>query len=535
MVKAKNEKSNVQEDNEKQEDSFLDKIYEESFKELEEGNIVKGKVIHISDNEVMIDIGYKSEVILPKAEFKDPSSIQEGDEVDVLLENKETEEGTVQASKSKADLLKNWKEIINNYNEGDVIEGAVAHKVKGGLMVDIGMEAFLPASLAAVRSPKELSNIVGKKYKFKILKINQLRKNIVVSRKHYLDMQLAEDREKLLLELEKGQVRKGVVKNITDFGAFIDLGGVDGLLHITDISWGRISHPSEKLAIGDEIEVMVLNFDKKEMKVSLGLKQKTADPWENIEEKYPAGSKTKGKVVNIVPYGAFVELEKGIEGLIHISEFSWTRRIKDPQEVLAIGDVVEIAVLDIDKESKKISLGLKQTETNPWEEIAQKYPEGSTIKGKVHHLTSYGAFVQLEDGVDGLIHISDMSWTKKINNPEEIVKKGEKVEAKILSVDVDNQKISLGLKQLKSDPWPKIKEKYAPGLIVDGTVSKVANFGVFVELEKNLEGLIHISELEKKPEEDLSEKYKIGDPIKIRVINIDDEERKIALTAKAIS
>jgi small subunit ribosomal protein S1 len=537
MVETKGNKNNKTEVKEeaKKKKLDLDKIYNESFKQLKEGNIVKGEVIHINDREIVLDIGYKSEVILPISDFKDPSSMKIGDEVEVLLENKETDEGAVLASKVKADLVKNWQHIADNCKEGDITEGTVSKMVKGGLMVDIGIEAFLPASLAGTRSPRELSRLIGKKHKFKILKINYPRKNIVVSRKDYLEMELTESRQKLLQELEKGQIRKGTVKNITDFGAFIDLGGVDGLLHITDMSWGRISHPSEKVAIGDEVEVVVLDFDKEKIRVSLGLKQKTSDPWDDIERKYPVGSKVKGKVVNIVPYGAFVELEKGIEGLVHISEFSWTRRVSDPQEMLAIGDIAEAKVLNIDKGSKKISLGLKQTEVNPWEKIAEKYSEGSKIKGKVHHITSYGAFVQLEEGIDGLVHISDMSWTKKISHPEEIVKKGEKVEIVVLSVDPENQKISLGLKQLTSDPWPQIKEKYAPGLIIDGKVSKVANFGVFVELEKDLEGLIHISELDRPPDIDLSQLYKTGDDIKVRAIDIDDKGRKIALSTKAVS
>jgi len=513
----------------------LDKIYEDSFKKLQEGDIIKGKIIYVNDKEVVVDVGYKSEVILPLSDFKDSADIKVGDEVEVLLESKESENGMVVASKAKADFLKNWNKIISSYKEKDIIEGTISRKVKGGLMVDIGIEAFLPASLAGVRNPKGLDALLGKRFKFKIIKINHLRKNIVVSRKDYLEMELAKNREQLLQELKKGQIRKGVVKNITDFGAFIDLGGVDGLLHITDISWGRISHPSEKLAIGDEVEVVVLDFDKENMKVSLGLKQKSPNPWDEVEKRYPVGSKVKGKVVNLVPYGAFVELEKGIEGLIHISEFSWTRRINNPREMLAIGDVVEVVVLDVDKENKKISLGLKQTEANPWQEIVKKYPEGSRIKGRVSHLTNYGAFVQLEDGIDGLIHISDMSWTKKISRPEEILKKGDKVEAVVLSVDVENQKISLGLKQLTPDPWPEIKERFAPGLIVDGKISKIAKFGLFVELDKDVEGLIHISELEKTEGIDLDQLYKVGDSIKVRVISIDDESRKIALTTKAVS
>jgi small subunit ribosomal protein S1 len=513
----------------------LDAIYEESFKSLEEGSIITGTIIDINDKEVVVDIGYKSEGILPLTHFKDPSTLKVGGHVDVLLEDKENDEGMVIVSKSKADLIKNWEALINNNKEGDTIEGTVSRKVKGGLMVDIGIQAFLPASLAGVRSPKELGQIVGKSFKFKIIKINKPRKNIVVSRKDYIEMEMSQSRDKLLSEIEKGQTKKGTVKNITDFGAFIDLGGLDGLLHITDMSWGRISHPSEMLAIGDEVEVVILDFDKDNKRVSLGLKQKTANPWEDVKEKYPVDSKVKGKVVNLVNYGAFVELEKGIEGLIHISEFSWTKRITDPSEMLAIGDVVEVVVLNIDKDNKKISLGLKQIESNPWEDIAKKYPEGSTVKGKVRHLTNYGAFVELEDGIEGLVHVSDMSWTKKINHPEEVVKKGDKIEAKIISIDPESHKISLGLKQLKEDPWPAIKEKYAPGLIIDGKISKVMNFGLFVELEEGIEGLVHVSELEEKPAGELTDMYKPGDDIKVRVIKLDDDDRKIGLSAKSVS
>lgn len=520
---------------EEKEDFDLDAIYNESFKNLEEGSIISGEVIDVTDKEIIVDIGYKSEGILPLSEFKDPSAVKIGDQVDVLLEDKENDEGIVIVSKSKADLIKNWETIVNNYNEGDVIEGTIARKVKGGLMVDIGIQAFLPASLAGVRSPKELGQLVGQSLKLKIIKINIPRKNIVVSRKDYVEMEMSQSRDKLLAEIEKGQLRKGVVKNITDFGAFIDLGGLDGLLHITDMSWGRISHPSEMLAIGDEVEVVILDFDKTNKRVSLGLKQKTANPWQDVEDKYPVNSKVKGKVVNLVNYGAFVELEKGIEGLIHISEFSWTKRVTDPSEMLAIGDVAEVIVLNIDKDNKKISLGLKQVESNPWEDIAKKYTEGSKVKGKVRHLTNYGAFVELEDGIEGLVHVSDMSWTKKINHPEEVIKKGDKIEAVIISVDPNTHKISLGIKQLTPDPWPAINEKYATGLIIDGKISKVMNFGIFVELEPDIEGLVHVSELENKPSGELTETYKPGNEIKVRVIKLDDDERKIGLSTKAVS
>jgi len=407
-------------------------------------------------------------------------------------------------------------------------------KVKGGVMVNIGVEAFLPASQSTFKGPIDLNSILGKELDYKIIKINKPRKNIVVSRKEVLAQEKAEQRQKVMEELQKGEVRKGVVKNITDFGAFINLGGIDGLLHITDMSWGRISHPSEILAVGDEIEVMILDFDKESMKVSLGLKQRTPNPWEEVESKYPIGTKVKGKVVNIVNYGAFVELEKGVEGLIHISEISWTKRINHPSEVLAIGDTVEVMVLSIDKNSQKISLGLKQLEANPWLDAPVKYPVDSHIKGKIKNLTDYGAFVELDENIDGLIHVSDISWTRKLSHPSEVLKKGQKVEAIVLSVDQENMKIALGLKQLTEDLWPKYVEQYPVNTPVKGKITKITNFGIFVEFDKDLEGLIHISELSEEPSANLEEKYKVGDKVKAKVIKIDNESRKIGLSMKEV-
>jgi small subunit ribosomal protein S1 len=438
-------------------------------------------------------------------------------------------------SKKKAERIAGWKNIIDNYNEGDVIKGRATKKVKGGLMVNIGVDAFLPASQSTLKPPIDLNSLLGKELDYKIIKINKPRKNIVVSRKEVLAAEREEEKQKLMDELEVGQLRKGMVKNITDFGAFINLGGTDGLLHITDMSWGRISHPSEILAVGDEIEVKVLDFDKDSMKVSLGLKQKTANPWEEVASKYPIGSKVKGKVVNIVAYGAFVELEKGIEGLIHISEMSWTKRINHPSEVLAIGDTVEAVVLSMDTDSQKISLGLKQLEANPWLDAPVKYPVGSTIKGKVKNLTDYGAFVELDENIDGLIHISDISWTRKLSHPSEVLKKGQKVETTVLSVDQENMKIALGLKQLQDDPWPAYIEKYKIDSTVEGTVTKITNFGIFVEFDKDLEGLIHSSELSDEQAGNLEEKYKVGDKIKAKIIKIDNESRKIGLSTKGLS
>ncbi len=510
----------------------LAEAYEKSFRKLSEGDIVKGKVIAIGKKDVYVDFGYKSEGIVPLSEFKGEEEVKVGDEFEVLVESKENEDGMIVVSKRKAERAQGWNKIVNEVNEGDFIDGRVLRKVKGGLMVDVGIEAFLPASLVALKGFGNVNQLVGQKLRFKIVKMNKARKNIVLSRKDALIKEKEEIKKRLLEEIKVGELRKGTVKNITDFGAFIDLGGIDGLLHITDMSWGRISHPSEMLAIGDNIEVVVLNFDKESMKVSLGLKQKTESPWQGVEEKYPVGSKVKGKVVNIMPYGAFVELEKGVEGLVHVSELSWTSRINNPGDVLAIGDVVAAMVLNMDAENKKISLGIKQVEPNPWLDIKEKFPPGTKVEGKVRNLTEYGAFVEIEGGIEGFVHVSDMSWTRKINSPKEFLKKGQKIEVMVLSVDPDNQRMSLGIKQLISDPWPEIVKKYALGTEVDGTVTKVTSFGCFIEIEKDLEGLIHVSELDLDPTQKIEEHFKEGDKVKAVVIKIDEEERKIGLSLK---
>jgi small subunit ribosomal protein S1 len=504
-------------------------LYEATIKDIKEGQIVKGRIIEIRNKDVVVDIGYKSEGIISISEFSDKSKLKIGEEIEVFLDSKEDEHGCVVISKQKADKLQGWERIISTSKEGDVITGRPTRKVKGGLMVDIGMEAFLPASLASLKNYSNLDELVGQALEFKIVKINRPRKNIVLSRKDVLQQRAEESKQKLLSVLEKGHVVNGVVKNITDFGAFIDLGGLDGLLHITDMSWGRISHPSEMLAIGDKIEVVVLDFNKETNRVSLGLKQKSANPWKEIDAKYPVGSKVKGKVVNIMPYGAFIEVEKGIEGLVHISELSWTKKYSHPNELLAIGDVIETVVLDIDKDNQKISLGIKQLEADPWLEVEEKFPLGAKVKGKVRNLTDYGAFVELEEGVDGLIHVSEMSWTKKISHPKETLKKGQKIEAVVLSVDAKSRKLSLGLKQLMPDPWDKIAKIYKEGYAASGKIAKVTNFGIFVELETDLEGLIHVSELEEKTQGEMEEKYKIGDKIAVKVVKLDDAQRKIAL------
>jgi len=510
-------------------DDEMAMLYESTIKDIKEGQIIKGRIIEIRNKDVVVDIGYKSEGIISISEFSDKSKLKIGEEIEVYLDSKEDEHGCVVISKQKADKLQGWERIISTSKEGDVVTGRPTRKVKGGLMVDIGMEAFLPASLASLKNYSNLDELVGQALEFKIVKINRPRKNIVLSRKDVLQQRAEESKQKLLSVLEKGHVVNGVVKNITDFGAFIDLGGLDGLLHITDMSWGRISHPSEMLAIGDRIEVVVLDFNKETNRVSLGLKQKSANPWKEVDVKYPVGSKVKGKVVNIMPYGAFIEIEKGIEGLVHISELSWTKKYSHPNELLAIGDVIETVVLDIDKDNQKISLGIKQLEADPWIEVEEKFPIGAKVKGKVRNLTDYGAFVELEEGVDGLIHVSEMSWTKKISHPKETLKKGQKVEAVVLSIDAKSRKLSLGLKQLMPDPWEKIAKIYKEGYATSGKIAKVTNFGIFVELETDLEGLIHVSELEEKTQGEMEAKYILGDKIAVKVVKLDDAQRKIAL------
>ncbi|MFH1459141.1 MAG: 30S ribosomal protein S1 [Candidatus Omnitrophota bacterium] len=510
----------------------LENFYAKGVTTLVEGEIISGKIVGITGKEVLVDIGFKSEGILPTDEFDDPADIKINEVINVLLETKEDEKGMVIVSKRKADRTLGWERIINNYKEGDTIEGKVSRKVKGGLMVDIGMDAFLPASQIALRGIQNIDQFIGNTYEFMIVKVNKPRKNIVLSRRELLLKEREVSREKLLKEIEEGQIRQGTVKNIADFGVFIDLGGVDGLLHITDMSWGRISHPSEMVAIGDNIEVKVLKIDNDPMRISLGLKQKTSSPWAGIEDKFPVGAKIKGKIVNIVAYGAFVELEKGVEGLIHISEFSWTRRISHPSEMLAIGDIVEAVVLSMDVNTQKIALGIKQTETDPWQGISDKYSAGSRVKGRVRNLTDYGAFVELEEGIDGLVHVSDISWTKKVNNPSEFLKKGQKLEVVILSVDEINHKISLGLKQLTDDPWAAIVERYPMEKEVEGTITKVTTFGIFIELEKELEGLIHMTEIDIEPTLKLEDSFKVGDKVKAKVIKVDNDQRKIGLSMK---
>src|ERR1700691_5196100 len=472
----------------------MEEAMKQSSMRFAAGEIVKGTVIEVRPKEVLVDIGYKSEGVISGGEFDDIKAVKVGDEIDVLIEKLEDKDGMVILSKEKAEFKQNWDKILTICNEGGTITGKVKAVVKGGLLVNIGVEAFLPASQIDVTTPKNLAQFVGNSYEFKVVKINQERQNIVLSRRELIEAERNEKRGKLLGEMVPGDIRKGTVKNITDFGAFIDLNGIDGLLHITDMSWGRIGHPSEILKVGQDIDVVVLDINKEKERVSLGLKQKLANPWDTIEAKYPIGAKVKGKVVNLVPYGAFVELEPGVEGLVHVTELSWTKRIAKPSDVLKPDQEIEAVVLGINREEQKISLGVRQLETNPWDKAMEKYPPGTKDKGKIRNLTSYGAFIELEEGLDGMIHVSDISWTRKINHPSKVLKKGDEVEAVVLEIDKSNQRIAVVIKQLAIDPWSNIDTFYKVGDPVTGKVTKLASFGAFIGLQHDIDGLVHISQ-----------------------------------------
>jgi len=499
------------------------------------GQIVKGKVIEVRPKEVLVDIGYKSEGVVPGNEFDDIKTVKIGDEVDVLIEKLEDKEGMVVLSKEKAEFKKNWDKILTICNEGGTITGKVKAAVKGGLLVNIGVEAFLPSSQIDMVPPKNLAQFIGNSYEFKVVKINQERQNIVLSRRELIEQQRNDKRSKLLTEMTPGDIRKGTVKNITDFGAFIDLNGIDGLLHITDMSWGRVGHPSEILKVGQDIDVVVLDINKEKERVSLGLKQKLSNPWENIDAKYQVGVRVKGKVVNLVPYGAFVELEPGVEGLVHVTELSWTKRIAKPSDVLKADQEIEAVVLGINREEQKISLGIRQLEANPWDKASEKYPPGTKVKGKIRNLTSYGAFIELEEGLDGMIHVSDISWTRKINHPSEVFKKSDEVEAIVLEVDKANQRISVGVKQLTIDPWSNIDQFYKVGDLVTGNVTKLASFGAFIGLQHDIDGLVHISQVSEERTDKIKNVLKVGEEVTARVIKIDKTERRIGLSIKAAS
>jgi len=511
----------------------MEEALKQSDKRFAAGQIVKGTIIEVRPKEVLVDIGYKSEGAVPGNEFEDIKTVKVGDEIDVLIEKLEDKDGMVVLSKEKAEFKKNWDKILTICNEGGTIAGKVKAVVKGGLLVNIGVEAFLPASQIDVVPPKNLQQYVANTYDFKVVKINQERQNIVLSRRELIEQERNERRQKLLTEMTPGDIRKGTVKNLTDFGAFIDLNGLDGLLHITDMSWGRIGHPSEMLRVGQEIDVVVLDINREKERVSLGLKQKMANPWDNIEHKYPVGAKVKGRVVNLVPYGAFVELEPGVEGLVHVTELSWTKRIAKPSDLLKADQEIEAVVLGINREEQKISLGIRQLETNPWDRAQEKYPAATRVKGKIRNLTSYGAFIELEEGLDGMIHVSDISWTRKINHPSEVLKKGDEVEAVVLEVDKANQRISVGIKQLTQDPWNNIDQYYRVGDLVTGKVTKLASFGAFVGLQHDIDGLVHISQVSEERVDKIKNVLKVGQEVTARVIKIDKGDRRIGLSIKA--
>jgi len=510
-------------------------LYEETFKNLEEGTITEGRVVAVTKDKVVVDIGYKSEGMIPNDQFstEELQNIKVGDRLQVYIEECEDADGNLVLSKEKADKMKIWEELEKLFNEGKSIDGKIVARIKGGMMVDIGVKAFLPGSQIDLHPVRDLDGLVGRTFPLKIIKINHRRGNVVVSRRVLLEETRDSKRKTTLSTLKEGQLIHGVVKNITDYGAFIDLGGIDGLLHITDMSWGRVGHPSEMFNIGDKVEVSVLKYDRETGRISLGLKQKSADPWTGVASKYAIGTRVRGRVVSLTDYGAFIELEPGVEGLVHVSVMSWTHEVRHPSRVVSIGDQVEAAVLNVDSVSRKISLGMKQTAPNPWDMVEGKYAIGTRIEGKVKSLTDFGAFVGLEEGIDGLIHISDMSWTKHIKHPSELFKKGQKVEAVVLRIDKEKERLSLGYKQLKNDPWDdEIPNRYAVGDVAVGKVSKVADFGIFVELDGGVEGLIHISEADLDPQAKLEEKFKLQDEVTAKIIKVDREERKIALSLR---
>ncbi len=511
----------------------MDGLLSGQIGDFKPGSILTGKVIGKVGDGFLVEVGLKSEGVLDRSEFEDPSAVEIGDTMEVMLEDMAPDGGTVILSKRKADRIRGWQRIIDNNQEGDEVTGRVMRKIKGGLLVDIGVPVFLPASQVDIRRPGDIGAFIGQQIRAQILKIDQVRRNIVISRRKLIEDERSDARKKLLSTLKEGDLITGMVKNIADFGAFIDLGGVDGLLHITDMSWGRVNHPSDLVKIDEQIEVKVLNIDHEKEKIALGLKQKEASPWDAIEGKYAVSSKVVGTVTNIMSYGAFVKLEEGVEGLVHISEMSWTRRINHPSELVCVGDEIDVIVMDINKDKLEISLGMKQTEVNPWELVAQKYPPGTVVEGKVRNLASYGAFIEIEPGIDGLLHVSDLSWTKKLTHPNEMLKKADTIKCIVLEVDQSKQRISLGYKQMYEDPWKQqIPTHYQPGMIVKGKVTKITNFGVFVELEDDLEGLLHISELADHKVENPHEIVKEQQEVEVKILRVDLEDRKIGLSLK---
>jgi small subunit ribosomal protein S1 len=519
-----------EEDNE-----FLEKVLQKKVDSRLPGTILKGTIVSQIGNDVIVEVGLKSEGVVDAGEFDSPDQIAPGKEIDVLLEDTDSESGLILLSKRKADTIRGWETIINTKKEGDTVKGKVIRRIKGGLLVDIGVPVFLPASQVDIRKPGDISRFIGKEIESKILKIDVEGRNIVVSRRKLIEEERQSSKEKILAEIEVGQLRKGIVKNIADFGVFVDLGGLDGLLHISDLSWGRISHPSEVVGLDQEIECSVIGVDKANEKISLGLKQKTPSPWQNVEQRYPVGARVKGKVVNVMNYGVFVRLEDGIEGLVHISEMSWTKRLAHPGELVNLGDAIEVVVLNVNKEKQEISLGLKQTETNPWTIASKKYPIGTVVTARVRSVTNFGAFVEIEPGIDGMVHISDLSWTRKYSHPNEALQKGQEVKCIVLEVNEEKRRISLGIRQMTEDPWIRaIPEKYIPGHIIKGKVVKLTNFGAFVQLEPDLEGLLHISELADHKIDKPQDVVKVGDEIEVKILKVDTEARKIGLSLRRV-
>jgi small subunit ribosomal protein S1 len=538
-VGQEDEKKRVQEVRRKDESEDFQTLYEGSLKTIEEGQILKGTVIEITPDHVTVDVGYKSEGHIPVQEFLKRGKkvdVKVGDRIDVFLEKKDSEEGQLILSKEKADKVTVWRDVSRSCREGEVMEGEIVSKVKGGLSVDLGgINAFLPGSQIDLKPVRNLDSLIGQRLRFKVIKFNRKRNNIVLSRRTLLEEERKQTREETLKNIKEGEIVEGIVKNLTDYGAFVDLGGVDGLLHITDIAWGRIGHPSEKLSVGDRIKVKVLHFDREKEKVSLGLKQAMPDPWDSVPKKYPVGSRLKGKVVNTTDYGVFVELEAGVEGLVHISELTWSKKLKHPSKVVRVSDTVEVMVLDCDPGKRRISLGMKQTEPNPWALIEEKYPVGTKVVGKVKTITDFGIFIGFEEGVDGLVHVSEMSWTKKIKHPGELYKKGQEIEAVVLNIDSKNERFSLGIKQITPDPWKEVSRRYRRGEVVTGKVTNVTDFGAFVELEEGIEGLVHVSEISREKIERPSDVLKVGDTVSAIVLHIDAHERRIGLSLKGVT
>ena len=531
--------SDAEEQHQEQEDykKLLD-LYDESMRNLTEGEIVPGRVIGVTSNSVIVDVGYKSEGLIPVEEFTDREgrlTVAVGEEVDVLLEKTEDLEGHVLLSRIKAQRMRRWTEVERAYKDGRVIKGRITDRIKGGLTVDVGLRAFLPGSLVDIKPVKNLESLRGQEMEFKVISLDRRRNNIVLSRKAVLETELVKKKAETLKKLEEGARLKGVVKNITDYGVFIDLGGIDGLLHITDISWGRVNHPSEHFSVGDEVEVVILKFDPETERVSLGYKQKGDDPWTLVDKKYPIGSRVRGRVVSLVDYGAFVEIEEGVEGLIHVSEMSWTKKVVNPAKILEVGDEVEAIVSELDMDQRRISLSLRQTERNPWEELADTHPEGTVIEGKVRNLTEFGAFVEITEGIDGLIHVSDMSWTKRVKHPSEVLKKGDVVRARITNIDVENQRVSLSIKEFMPNEWDDFARQHKVGDVLSGRIVNVTDFGLFIDIYNGLEGLAHVSEIDVPGGAKLEDRFAVGDYVRTRILRIEEDEKKVGLSMRGVT